>query len=239
MKNDYILIFTLLSVLCNCEKGQNNFQETILGDWDIKGGGTLYIESNSFSVSIGCNTIFGKITIIDNNLAFSLIASTLIGCSVSEVKREEELVKLLENKILNFSIENDTAILSNENDDDVLILTRPVNVTLVNSWDMISLRTQNAISYSTLDNNSGITFFDDGTIRVKTSCNGGVGGYKTKNNTLSFIDLFFTEKACDTERSSREREFSEALNIVNKYTILRNKLELKRGDEAWIIFEKR
>ena len=238
MKNGYIFIYFLFLGLCNCEKEQINGQETILGDWDVKGGGTLFIESDSFSVSAGCNTIFGKIRINNNSISFSLIASTLMGCTGSEGEKEEELIKLFENNILNFSITGDKAILFNQNQEEILTLIRPVNESLVNSWDMVSLRTQNAISYSILDNDSTIIFFENGTIRVTTSCNGGAGSYKTRNNNLLFVDLFFTEKACEHERNLREKEFSEALQTVNKFSILRDKLELMRDDEVWITFEK-
>ena len=146
--------------------------------------------------------------------------------------------RLLENNILNFSISGEKAFLFNENDEEIITLTRPLNESLVNSWDMISLRTQNAISYSILDSDFKIIFFENGTIRVTTSCNGGGGSFKIQNNNLSFLDLFFTEKACEPERNLREKEFSEALQSVNKFSVIRDKLKLMRDNEVWITFEK-
>ena len=102
MKYGYIFIYFLFLGLCNCEKEKVNSQENILGDWDIKGGGTLFIETDSFSLSVGCNSIFGKIRIIENKIYFSLIASTLMGCPEAEGEREKELIRLLENNILNY-----------------------------------------------------------------------------------------------------------------------------------------
>ena len=238
MKYGYIFICFLLLGLCNCEKEKVNSQENILGDWDIKGGGTLFIETDSFSLSVGCNSIFGKIRIIENRIYFSLIASTLMGCPEAEGEKEKELIRLLENNILNFSISGERAILFNENDEEIITLIRPLNESLVNSWDMISLRTQNAISYSILDSDFKIIFFENGTIRVTTSCNGGGGSFKIQNNNLSFLDLFFTEKACEPERNLREKEFSEALQSVNKFSVIRDKLKLMRDNEVWITFEK-
>ena len=238
MKNGYIFIYFLFLGLCNCEKEKINNQENIIADWDIKGGGTLLIEPDSFSLSVGCNLIFGKIRISDKRIYFSLIASTLMGCPEVEEEREKELIRLLENNILNFSISGEKAILFNENDEEIITLTRPLNESLVNSWDMISLRTQNAISYSILDSDFKIIFFENGTIRVTTSCNGGGGSFKIQNNNLSFLDLFFTEKACEPERNLREKEFSEALQSVNKFSVIRDKLKLMRDNEVWITFKK-
>ena len=238
MKYGYIFIYFLFLGLCNCEKEKVNNQENILGDWDIKGGGTLFIETDSFSLSVGCNSIFGKIRIIENRIYFSLIASTLMGCPETEREKEKELIRLLENNILNFSISGEKAFLFNENDEEIITLIRPLNESLVNSWDMISLRTQNAISYSILDSDFKIIFFENGTIRVTTSCNGGGGSFKIQNNNLSFLDLFFTEKACEPERNLREKEFSEALQSVNKFSVIRDKLKLMRDNEVWITFEK-
>ena len=238
MKYGYIFIYFLFLGLFNCEKEKVNSQENILGDWDIKGGGTLFIETDSFSLSVGCNSIFGKIRIIENKIYFSLIASTLMGCPEAEGDKEKELIRLLENNILNFSISGERAILFNENDEEIITLIRPLNESLVNSWDMISLRTQNAISYSILDSDFKIIFFENGTIRVTTSCNGGGGSFKIQNNNLSFLDLFFTEKACEPERNLREKEFSEALQSVNKFFVIRDKLKLMRDNEVWITFEK-
>ena len=238
MKYGYIFIYSLFLGLCNCEKEKVYSEENILGDWDIKGGGTLFIEPDSFSLSVGCNSIFGKIRIIENRIYFSLIASTLMGCPEAEGDKEKELIRLLENNILNFSISGERAILFNENDEEIITLIRPLNESLVNSWDMISLRTQNAISYSILDSDFKIIFFENGTIRVTTSCNGGGGSFKIQNNNLSFLDLFFTEKACEPERNLREKEFSEALQSVNKFSVIRDKLKLMRDNEVWITFEK-
>ena len=61
-----------------------------------------------FSLSVGCNSIFGKIRIIENRIYFSLIASTLMGCPEAEGEKEKELIRLLENNILNFSISGES-----------------------------------------------------------------------------------------------------------------------------------
>ena len=53
-------------------------------------------------------------------------------------KKEKEFIRLLENNILNFSISGERAILFNENDEEIITLIRPLNESLVNSWDMIS-----------------------------------------------------------------------------------------------------
>ena len=47
--------------------------ETFLGHWDIEGGGVLFFDEENFSVSAGCNTLFGTYTSEENTLTLSLI----------------------------------------------------------------------------------------------------------------------------------------------------------------------
>ena len=70
MKNGYIFIYFLFLGLCNCEKEKINNQENIIADWDIKGGGTLLIETDSFSLSVGCNLIFEKLELVIKEYTF-------------------------------------------------------------------------------------------------------------------------------------------------------------------------
>ena len=119
----------------------------------------------------------------------------------------------------------------------VLTLTRPENADLVNAWEVVSLRTPNAISSSILDEDTGITFFAKGTLDVQTSCNSGGGSYTTKEDKLTFTDLFFTERACEGERNPREQEFTKALLEVNSYSILRNTLTLEKDEKVWVTLQ--
>jgi len=56
------------------------YPDTIMGHWDIEGGGTVFFEKENFLLSAGCNTLFGVVTIESSTLIFSMIASILIGC---------------------------------------------------------------------------------------------------------------------------------------------------------------
>ena len=216
------------------EETPSNFPNSIFGDWDIEGGGTLFFDTDSFSATAGCNTLFGGITIENNKISFSLIASTLIGCPELEAEREGELAALFENAILTYRLEEDGAQLLNQEGEIVATLSRPNNADLVNAWSVISIRTPNAITSSILDEDSGITFLSDGTLSVLTACNSGGGNYDAREEALSFTDLFFTEMACEGERNTREQEFTKALLKINRYSILRNNLSLKKDEEVWI-----
>lgn len=219
---------------CVSEELSSDFPDSITGHWDIDGGGTLLFEADSFSASAGCNTLFGGVEIENKTLTFSLIASTLIGCPEVEGKREQELAALLEKAVLTFTLEENQAQLRNAKGEIVLTLTRPINAALVNAWEVVSIRTPNAISSSILDEDTGITFFTKGTLDVQTACNSGGGSYTTQEDRLSFTDLFFTERACESERNSREQEFTNALLEIDSYSILRNTLTLEKDEEVWV-----
>jgi len=228
------LLFSLNGCTLTDEEIQAQASNSILGNWDIDGGGTLFFEMDSFSASAGCNTLFGGISIEKNRINFSLIATTLIGCPELEAEREGELAALFENAILTYRFEEDGAQLFNQEGEIVATLSRPNNAALVNAWSVISIRTPNAITSSVLDENSGLTFLSDGTLSVLTACNSGGGSYDAQEEALSFTELFFTEMACEGERNTREREFTEALLEINRYSILRNTLSLKKDEETWV-----
>lgn len=229
-----LLLFFGLLYSCVKEETPDDFPNSIFGDWDIEGGGTLFFDTDSFSATAGCNTLFGGITIENNRINFSLVASTLIGCPQMEAEREGELVALFENAIFTYRLEEDRAQLLNAEGEIVATLSRPNNAALVNPWSIVSIRTANAISSSILDEDSGITFFNDGSLRVLTACNSGGGSYSTRKYSLSFTDLFFTERACEGERNTREQELTQALFEINGYSILRNTLTLKKDEEVWV-----
>ncbi|MEO2099902.1 MAG: META domain-containing protein [Flavobacteriaceae bacterium] len=236
-----IAFFIILSFYA-CEDTQllsppatNQISVDILGHWDIEGGGMLFLEEDRFSVSAGCNSLFGDITIENNSLKVGVIASTLIGCLDEEVaNREQELGDLLESKILTFSVAENRAQLFNTERELVMTLIRPENASLVNSWRVNSIRTENAISASILDEDTGITFLANGEVRVQTACNSGQGSFSINANSVRFNILGFTERGCEADRNLREQEFTQALFQINYFSILRNVLQLSKDDEVYI-----
>lgn len=208
--------------------------ETFLGHWDIEGGGVLFFDEENFSVSAGCNTLFGTYTSEENTLTFSMLASTLIGCPDAEGNREQELAAVFNNAVLRFEVEENQARLVNSAGEVMLNLFRPENAALTNKWQLTSLRTANAVSSSILDEGTGITFATDGTVELRTACNSGGGTYTINENSLGFEALFFTEMGCDTERTRREQEFKEALSYINSYTILREVLTLEQDGTVFL-----
>ncbi|MAD30490.1 MAG: hypothetical protein CMC00_05635 [Flavobacteriaceae bacterium] len=237
---NFLVHISLIAVACEDDSTSDDllYPETIIGHWDIEGGGTLFFEEENFSASVGCNTLFGPLTIEGNTLVFSVILSTLIGCPDSEVRREQELSTLLDSATLTYRIKNNHAYLENIQGQKVLNLIRPINVELVNAWKLNSLRTEMAVSSSILDDDSGITFLSDGKVSIQTACNSGVGVFSLKDELFSLKDLIFNEMACQKERMIREEEFIQSLQKVNSYSILRKTLFLKRDGIVYLTFQQ-
>ena len=89
------------------------YPDTILGDWDIEGGGTLFFDEENVSISAGCNTFFGAVSIEENTLIFSMIATTLIACPEAEEDRERELATILDGATLTYKVIGNKASLFN------------------------------------------------------------------------------------------------------------------------------
>ena len=72
MINRFLLIFVLVTFFC-CQKEdfQDNFAETILGNWNIEKGGNFFFEKDSFSASLGCNIFLVKLKLLMKQLIFS------------------------------------------------------------------------------------------------------------------------------------------------------------------------
>jgi heat shock protein HslJ len=230
----FLLFFIFLLSTCDTEVIGDQENDSILGNWDVEGGGTLYFDEDSFSASAGCNTLFGSLSIEENQVVFSLIASTLISCPEAEGNREQELVALLDSNRFNFSLMENRAQLLDADGVVVLTLIRPENASLTNAWTIISIRTSNAITSSVLDTDTGINFSEEGILTIQTACNSGQGSFLAKKTNLTFSSLAFTERACDEDRNNREKELVEAINQINSYTILRNTLTLEKDGEAQI-----
>ena len=236
----YLSVFIgILNFGCKKENPSDDFlyPDTIMGHWDIEGGGTLFFEEENFSLSAGCNTLFGEVTIESSTLSFSMITSTLIGCSGPEGIREKELKALLDSVIFYYYLEKNRAYLENIEGQQILTLTRPTNEDLINSWKLTSLRTEFTISSSVLDKDSGITFLKEDSVEIQTSCNSGFAAYNSKNEALSIKDFVFTEMACEKERVTRESEFIQALLNVDSYSILRQTLTLEKQGQVYLTFK--
>ena len=125
MINRFLLIFVLVTFFC-CQKEdfQDNFAETILGNWNIEKGGNFFFEKDSFSASLGCNIFFGEIKITDETINFFLIASTKIGCTDQLSQLEEQFILLLENSTLIFNIDENLAKLYNSERELIFTLYR-------------------------------------------------------------------------------------------------------------------
>ncbi|MCH1433474.1 MAG: META domain-containing protein [Flavobacteriaceae bacterium] len=212
------------------------YPETILGDWDIEGGGTLFFDQENFSISAGCNTLFGAVRIEENTLVFSMIATTLIACPEAEGGRERELTSILDGATLTYEVVGNKARLFNSLGELALSLIRPDNVDLVNVWELTSIRTENAVSFSILDEGTGITFTAYGTVEIITACNLGEGKYSGKGSNITFEEIAFTEKGCEQELMIREQEYTQALSQINSYSILRKTLSLQKDDEVYLSF---
>ncbi len=236
----YLSVFIgILTFGCKRDNPSDDFlyPDTIMGHWDIEGGGTLFFEKENFSLSAGCNTLFGEVTIESSTLSFSMIASTLIGCSGPEGIREKELKALLDSVIFNYYLDKNRAYLENIKGQQILTLTRPTNEDLINSWKLTSLRTEFTISSSVLDEDSGITFLKEDSVEIQTSCNSGFAAYNSKNEGLSIKDFVLTEMACEKERVTRESEFIQALLNVDSYSILRQTLTLEKQGQVYLTFK--
>ena len=233
------VLIGILNFGCKKENPSDDFlyPDTIMGHWDIEGGGTLFFEEENFSLSAGCNTLFGEVTIESSTLSFSMIASTLIGCSGPEGIREKELKALLDSVIFYYYLEKNRAYLENIEGQQILTLTRPTNEDLINSWKLTSLRTEFTISSSVLDKDSGITFLKEDSVEIQTSCNSGFAAYNSKNEALSIKDFVLTEMTCEKERVTRESEFIQALLNVDSYSILRQTLTLEKQGQVYLTFK--
>ncbi|MYE38168.1 MAG: META domain-containing protein [Candidatus Spechtbacteria bacterium SB0662_bin_43] len=85
--------------------------------------------------------------------------------------------------------------------------------------------------------NSGpfVLKFNDGDVSSSTDCNTIRGTYKTKDTTLTFLDVSITEKGCP---GSQDTDYFDYLTKTIMYTIKKNTLTLTADDGTIMIFTK-
>ena len=56
---NFLVHISLIAIACVDDSTSDDllYPETIMGHWDIEGGGTLFFEEENFSASVGCNTL--------------------------------------------------------------------------------------------------------------------------------------------------------------------------------------
>lgn len=231
----YLFFVSLSSFSCSISSEEAKaIEENLLGDWDIEDGGTFFFAGDRFSLSVGCNTLFGSVEGISDRLVFASLASTRKGCPPEIAQREGELLNIFDNSILRYEIKDDQVHLYDGSEKRVLSLVRPVHAALVNTWKIISIRSNNGLTSSIYDQDTGLEFSAQGEVSIRTACNSGNGNYSLAGNSLRFHNIALTELACQTTYNERQEILVAALTEVSNFSIVRDILYLKKEEDVFV-----
>lgn len=202
-------------------------------------------ENKDFNGNAGCNQMFGKFEVINNQIKFSDVGTTKKFCMTEDVmKLENDFIKALgettryerqertldlfagNNVVLKFSGMDKTA--SGNEDSNAIELEDK-------KWILVSIAGK---PLPKVEKTPFLVFNKkEASAGGDTGCNSFGGSYKTEGNKIIITEIISTMRACiEDERMSVEREFLEGLRKANRYEIKAETLSLYEGEKLLLTF---
>ena len=205
-----VLLLALLLAACGADSGGSGldgreFVSTSVTEAGAERplvGGTqirLSFADGQLGASAGCNTIGGAYRVEDGRLAFDGGGMTEMGCDDARHAQDDWLVDVLAADPAITLTGSDLTLTAGE---VVIRLTdREVaepDLGLVGpTWHLESIISGDAVASMAGIEAATFVFGDDGSVAVNTGCNQGAGRYELDGDTLRFVDVVMTERACD------------------------------------------
>ncbi|MGC4064718.1 MAG: META domain-containing protein [Polyangiaceae bacterium] len=186
-------------------------------------------------VSADCNTITGVYRVSDHKLDLSNTEVTEMGCDEDLMAQDAWLGSFFEGDP-EMTLKGDTLTL--ESKDVVLVFvdrkTADPDRPLVGpNWTVDTLITADTASTVPASTEPPtLSFKDDGSFSITTSCNSGSGNYDSTAAALTFTDVTFTESTCtDTDASALSSHIAAVFaDGPATYSIEAARLTLERED---------
>jgi heat shock protein HslJ len=164
----------------------------------------LSFRDGEMGFSAGCNHHDGAYTLCDGSLCVEGMMSTEMGCSADRHQQDEWLAAFfLASPTL--ELEGDTLTLTTADatlvflDREVADPDRPLSG---NTWTIDTFIQGEAAMNLALNEVPTVTFGDDGSVQVFTSCNTGQGSYAANGNVVVLSGMSYTEVACSDANST-------------------------------------
>lgn len=196
---------------------------------------TATFDEKQVSGKNGCNTYSGAYSVNGDQIRFTDVATTLIGCTGAAARVEAVFTTVLASA-QTFTVDDTSLTIVGEGDNgSIASLTfKPATAASLTGtkWTATGINNgKQAVSSLVADTNVTAEFGDDGTIAGNAGCNNYNGPYTVDGKDLSFGELATTKKLCEDAVNSQETAYLNALKATTTFTIRGGTLEL-RDDEG-------
>jgi heat shock protein HslJ len=159
----------------------------------------LVFDDDKLSVSGGCNNLGGAYHVDGGHLVVTDLWSTQRGCDSALLAQDERLGAFLRARP---QLARSGAQLALSLDGMVLrFLDReiadPDRPLLDTVWVIDTVIDDQSFGTSPATGNPAVQFASDGTVHIRSTCNGGGGRYTVKGDQLTLLQIGYTEEACN------------------------------------------
>jgi heat shock protein HslJ len=106
---------------------------------------------------------------------------------------------------------------------------------LVGSWDLTAYGSEGSTSPALTENESGLTFNEDGTLSGNSGCNGFGGEYTVDGDQIEFGPISSTLMLCDSPIMGQEEAFFQVLMETATYEIEGDRLTITNDDRVLVL----
>lgn len=194
----------------------------------------LNFHGDELSVSAGCNHLGGRFEIRDASLVLDGLNTTEIGCDAPLHAQDEwlgaffssrpRIVRAGDRLTLTGAMATLTFLDREVADPDQPLAGAP--------WTVDTLLDGASASNYPSPRDPLLTFADDGTLRVESTCNTSDGNYVVSGDRITFSNIAFTDAACSNPAASAVEQHLQKViaNGTVTFSIDARRLEIKRGD---------
>jgi heat shock protein HslJ len=195
----------------------------------------LSFNGDQLGASAGCNSMSGAYRLDGDLLVLANAGMTEMGCDAPRQAQDDWLFRTLGGQPTVAINGNDLTVtldatviklLDREVADPDMQLVAPL-------WTVESIISGEAVSSVPQGAVASFKFGANGTVDLQTGCNGGGGRYVTDGNTLRFIDIVTTDRACAGAAAALEAAVVRLLSgAAVEYEIDAQVLTLRAGDQG-------
>jgi heat shock protein HslJ len=160
----------------------------------------LIFEGEKLSVSAGCNSMSGDYHIDGGRLLVDDLSSTNRGCDAALLAQDQQLGTFLSARPRlmrsgdQLALSSDGGMVLRFLDREVADPDRPLIDTV---WVIDTLIDEHSFGSSPTSANPLVQFARDGTVQIRSICNGGVGRYTVDGDRLTLTDVIYSEGGCN------------------------------------------
>ena len=197
----------------------------------IEGSGVTLVfqEDDVAGGSGGCNGYGSNYSVEGDLLSFSMVVSTLMACMEDGLMQQEQAYLQALEAATAYSLRDGQLIIAYGDAQELVFV--PLGSLIGSEWLLQAYGPADAETPVLAGSLISLNFTEDEQISGSAGCNTYGGAYSLSDGLLSFIDVFFTERACMEEGiMAQEASYLAAILSATGYELQGEQLLISYGD---------